>query len=125
MDTKTARRFQQMLLDELGQRGQLLGKMRRSLTERGEKFLEEGGNFSSHMAELATEEAERESENYLIDAQRREVTEIEEALRRIEEGTFGVCESCGVEIARRRLEVLPSARHCIRCQERLERATRN
>jgi DnaK suppressor protein len=99
--------------------------MRRSLTERGQRYLEEGNSFSNHMADQATAEAERESENNLLDAQGREVLEIEEALRRLEDGTFGVCVSCGVEIARRRLEVLPSARHCLRCQERLERAARN
>jgi RNA polymerase-binding protein DksA len=99
--------------------------MRRSLTERGQRLLEEGGRFSNHMADQATAEAEGESQNNLLDAEGREVLEIEHALRRLEEGTFGVCESCGVEIAKRRLEVLPRARHCLRCQERLERASRN
>ena len=45
---------------------------------------------------------------------------IESALSRIDEGSFGTCQSCAGEIPDRRLEVLPWASNCIRCQELLE-----
>jgi DnaK suppressor protein len=45
---------------------------------------------------------------------------IEEALDRLSEGTFGECINCGEEIAAKRLDAIPWAPHCIRCQELLE-----
>src|ERR1035441_8472960 len=46
---------------------------------------------------------------------------VEHALSNIAEGTYGECEHCGTEINERRLEAVPWARHCIRCQEKQER----
>ncbi len=46
---------------------------------------------------------------------------VERALSNISEGIYGECEQCGKEINERRLEAVPWARHCIACQERLER----
>jgi len=46
---------------------------------------------------------------------------VEHALSNILEGTYGECEHCGDEINVRRLDAVPWARHCIRCQEKLER----
>ena len=45
---------------------------------------------------------------------------VNEALNRVEDGTFGVCVSCDNEIQQKRLEAVPWARHCISCQERQE-----
>jgi DnaK suppressor protein len=46
---------------------------------------------------------------------------VEAALSRIREGTFGECVSCGKEINTKRLEAVPWTRHCIECQEKLEK----
>ncbi len=46
---------------------------------------------------------------------------VEHALSNIAEGTYGECELCGSAINERRLEAVPWARHCIACQEKLER----
>ena len=46
---------------------------------------------------------------------------VESALTRIHEGTFGQCISCGEEINPKRLEAVPWTRHCIECQEKLEK----
>jgi DnaK suppressor protein len=46
---------------------------------------------------------------------------VEHALSNISGGTYGECEQCGNEINERRLEAVPWARHCIGCQEKLER----
>ncbi len=49
------------------------------------------------------------------------LVEIDEALRKIDEGSYGICEECGNEIGRTRLAVMPGARYCIDCQEAKER----
>ena len=61
--------------------------------------------------ELALRLGERES---------RMVADIDQALRRIEEGTYGVCERCGKPIDERRLEALPTARYDAACQAQIE-----
>ena len=53
--------------------------------------------------------------------EQRELSEIEAALRRIELGTYGVCETCGGAIGRLRLRAVPEARLCIICSEMAER----
>jgi len=47
--------------------------------------------------------------------------EIEDALEKIREGTYGICEECGEEIGGGRLKVMPLAKSCVPCQSRLEK----
>jgi DnaK suppressor protein len=54
------------------------------------------------------------------DQQRIVLRMVERALRRISDGSFGVCASCGDDISARRLEALPWTQYCVRCQEALE-----
>ena len=56
----------------------------------------------------------------VADILRERLTRMEEAERKLEEGTFGLCEDCGVEIEEERLRVIPYAVRCVRCQERSE-----
>lgn len=50
-----------------------------------------------------------------------ELRDLEAALARIEAGTYGVCADCGTDIERHRLEAVPAARRCYRCQSAFER----
>ena len=54
--------------------------------------------------------------------ERSELTEIDRALEKIEDGTFGRCEDCGQNIAVPRLKAIPTARLCVPCQEKQERS---
>lgn len=55
-----------------------------------------------------------------LSAHRKLLHNIDEALRKISEGTYGICEECGEEISEKRLLVLPAATHCVDCQENKE-----
>ena len=46
------------------------------------------------------------------------------ALKKINEGEYGICEECGEDIGLRRLEVCPEAKYCIRCAEQIEKETK-
>ena len=48
------------------------------------------------------------------------IVKIKEALERLEEGTFGICEECGEEVSERRLEARPVATRCIDCKRKQE-----
>jgi DnaK suppressor protein len=60
----------------------------------------------------------------LLDRTIEAIDEIEAALRRIDEGTYGVCVACGLPIPFERLEVLPAADRCVACQAGRDRALR-
>jgi RNA polymerase-binding protein DksA len=64
---------------------------------------------------------EREMNMALRRRARRKVQSMQEALRRFEEGTYGLCERCGSEISAQRLEALPQARLCIQCAQQAGR----
>jgi len=80
--------------------------------------------YSFHMADLGTDAMEREKAFLFASAEGRAIYDVDEALRRLYNGVYGTCESCGQPIARERLEVVPHARLCVRCKEREEKAAR-
>jgi DnaK suppressor protein len=55
-----------------------------------------------------------------LGAHRKALHDIDESLRKIKEGTYGICEECGEEISGKRLQVMPTASLCISCQENKE-----
>jgi DnaK suppressor protein len=75
--------------------------------------------------DLASEERDREISFILSDRDRNKVKQIDDALEMIEEGAYGVCESCGLEIAEERLQVLPFTRLCRDCQQDQEREAKS
>jgi len=80
--------------------------------------------YSFHMADVGTDAMEREKAFQLASAEGRLLLELNEALRRIARGEYGICESCGNPILRARLEAMPTARLCLSCKEKEERAAR-
>ena len=71
-------------------------------------------------ADIATRSVEKELLFDITDSEKQTLDKIEAALRKIEKGVFGRCESCQKTIPRLRLEVMPWARYCIQCQSRNE-----
>jgi len=79
--------------------------------------LDAAGDLSSmpiHMADLGTDNFEQEFALGLMDSERKILAEIIDALKRIDEGVYGICEGTGKRIARARLEASPWARYCIK-----------
>ncbi|UCF69962.1 MAG: TraR/DksA C4-type zinc finger protein [candidate division WOR-3 bacterium] len=71
--------------------------------------------YSNHMADQGTETERREITSQIISSRRDTLFEINHALRKIAQGTYGVCERCGKPIPKRRLKFLPQARLCMKC----------
>lgn len=85
--------------------------------------LDATGNLSSmpiHMADLGTDNYEQEFALGLMDSERKLLREIDDALQRIEQGTYGICEGTGKAIPKARLEAQPWARYCIEYARMLE-----
>jgi DnaK suppressor protein len=78
--------------------------------------LDATGDLSSmpiHMADLGTDNYEQEFALDLMDSERRILHEIDDALQRLEEGTYGICEGTGDPIPKARLKAQPWARYCV------------
>ena len=71
--------------------------------------------------DLASEERDREISFILTDREREKLNAIQEAIERIDDGSYGACESCESEIAEGRLDALPFTRLCVNCQAERER----
>lgn len=82
------------------------------------------GNISGytfHMADVATDNYDREFSLGLASNDRQMLYELDDALKRIEEGTFGLCEECKSALTKARLKALPYARLCLNCQQKREK----
>jgi DnaK suppressor protein len=77
--------------------------------------------FDNHLADTATETYDRELDYTLEENAEHVLGEIDAALKRIEDGTYGTCTNCGERIPEERLEALPWATLCIDCQRERER----
>ena len=75
-----------------------------------------------HMADMASDASDAEFNISLAENQQEIVKRIEEALRKIDEGTYGLCEKYKEPIPKERLKAIPWARYCVRAQEELEKA---
>ena len=89
-------------------------------------LIEETGDLAigagDHLADSATETFMRELDDGLGENAEHVLAEIEAALQRIDEGTFGTCAACGRPIGEERLEAVPYATLCIDDKRALERA---
>jgi DnaK suppressor protein len=109
-------RFREVLIEE-----------RRRVSEALEYLHEENAGSQNEempengIADTATVTLDRELDYSLEENSTRVLDEIDAALKRIEEGTFGKCTNCGKPIAEERLEAMPHATKCIDCKRLEER----
>ncbi len=74
--------------------------------------------YGNHMADDASEAFEQAKDLALRQNTEQLLAQVTEALEQFEQGTYGTCEQCGVEIDPARLRALPYATLCLRCQQR-------
>ncbi|MCE9583601.1 MAG: TraR/DksA family transcriptional regulator [Planctomycetes bacterium] len=81
------------------------------------------GDLSSmpiHMADMGSDTFEQDFTLGLIENEEQELGAIEDAMERIEEGTFGVCEECSKPIPKERMKAIPHAALCLECKKKEE-----
>ncbi len=83
-----------------------------------------GGGYDEDLADVASVTFEREKSVALESSVQQTLSQVEEALQRIEDGSYGRCQRCGNPIDYARLKVLPYATLCIRCKELEEKSVR-
>lgn len=77
--------------------------------------------YTYHMADVATDNYDREFSLGLASNDRKFLYELEDALKRVEDGSYGICQECKNFIAKTRLKAVPQARLCVKCQQKKEK----
>lgn len=77
--------------------------------------------YTYHMADVATDNYDREFSLGLVSNDRKSLYELEDALKRVEDGSYGICQECKSFIAKTRLKAVPQARLCVKCQQKKEK----
>jgi DnaK suppressor protein len=93
----------------------------REIARRSKATAVSGVSDIGDILDSVSEERTRELDMILTDREKQKLKQIEDALDRIEENTYGLCEECGVKIPRARLKVVPFAKYCVECKETIER----
>lgn len=118
MNKRDLTKFEQLLLQERDRVGGHIRNIEHA--SRHESGRESGGDLSSY-ADVGTDSFELETALNIASGESNWLNEIDDALARIRKGKFGQCEGCDSSIPKKRLEVFPSARFCISCQEEYEK----
>ncbi|HLD49676.1 MAG TPA: TraR/DksA family transcriptional regulator [bacterium] len=125
LDKKDLERFKK-LLETL--RARLAGDLKHlesdSLNTNQRDSSGDLSGYSFHMADMATDNFDREFTLGLASNEQQSLNLIDEALRRIKEGTYGFCAECSKAISQKRLTAVPHAPLCIKCQELEEKKKR-
>lgn len=100
---------------------ELRERLRNQMAGLAKESAEEIAGYSLHMADSGTDNFDRDFALSLLSADQDAIYEIEEALKRIEKHTYGICELTGKQIPKSRLEAIPWARFTVQAQTQLER----
>jgi len=106
----------------------LRARLRGDVTQMAEAALkknrsEASGDLSSmpiHMADIGSDNFEQEFTLSLMESEESTLEQIEASLERIEDGTYGQCEECGIKIPKTRLNAIPYAMLCVKCRSQQE-----
>jgi len=125
MDKKDLEYFKELILRKKKELDEELGYLESAAMKATSK--DQSGDLSSysfHMADQGTDTLDREMAFSFASREGRYLHHLNEALERIEDGTYGVCRTCGGEISKTRLEAVPNATQCIKCKSKEEKKKR-
>ena len=118
MDAQKLEHYRRLLTEQLGQRTRLARENQSDALEAADT-----GDGGRDVADQSVKDVSQEIGYRLSERESQAIADIDQALMRIEEGTYGVCVRCGKDIPERRLEALPTARYDAECQAIVEQGT--
>ncbi len=118
MNKRDMKKYEKLLMAERAHLSEGLRKL-----EKDSLYSPIGGKGDNltNFAENGTDNFERETALNIATGENDWLSDVDDALKRIVNRSYGTCEGCNDEIGRKRLEAFPSARFCLSCQETLER----
>jgi len=125
MTKKELEQYKKILVDLRVKIGTKVGQIEKDYLRKSSQ--DSSGDISAHpfhMADAATDSFDTEFNIGLASNEKNVIYEIDAALVRIKEGTYGICEKYGTRISKKRLKAMPHARYSIKAQEEEEKKTR-
>ena len=119
------KQFRQLLITE---RVKVAGEIKSIARDVSTSPREASGDLSAytvHMADMAADTYDREISMNIISSEQEVLYQIDDALKRIEEGSYGICQQCNSSITLSRLKAVPYASMCIKCQRVKEQKTKH
>ncbi len=121
MNKRERKKFEKLLLEMREKKLEYITVLRELAISRTQR--EASGDisaFTSHPADISTESYEREKVASLITRETQILKELDAALERIRDATYGECDTCGGDIPPARLQARPFATLCVKCQTEAE-----
>ena len=122
MDKRTARRLLKTERERLQGLMGTLEEETAGVTAAGGTFTE--ASTDQHPADMGTETFELEKDMSIRHNVEAELADVDRAMQRLDDGSYGQCEACGRKIPDQRLRAIPAARFCVKDQARAEREAR-
>lgn len=122
MIKREAAKFKKLLLKK---RAEIVKEIHEITKENMKSLKEASGDlsgYSYHMADMASDSYDRDLSLNIATGEQKVIYEIDETLKLIDEGKYGICVSCSKKIPVKRLKALPYAKYCIQCQSKEEKA---
>jgi DnaK suppressor protein len=122
MNKRERKKFEKLLLEMREKKLEYIAMLRELAISRTQRDASgDISAFTSHPADISTESDEREKVASLITRETQIVKELDAALERIRDATYGECDTCGGDIPPARLQALPFATLCVKCQTEAEK----
>ena len=121
MNKRDLARYRKLIEEERRLVHDKLGVIESEISARSESQAGGGHAYSNHMADIGSDVMEQEQAFLHASKGNDYLGQLDHALKRIENGTYGNCEECGSKIPAKRLEAFLPARFCIACKSKLEK----
>lgn len=125
MNKKDLARFRKIIEDERARIREKLDALDEEISERASNKSSGSQGYSNHMADIGSDAMGQEQAFLHASQGAAYLRRLDEALKRIENGTYGICEDCDSKIPLKRLEAYPAATLCVTCKSKRERLQRS
>ena len=122
MTRQELKRYKDLLIKERARLNDELSTLKKNNMNKSQR--DASGDLSSytfHMADMASDNYERDFSMGLATEEQKTLFAIEEALKRVEDGTYGNCLQCGKKVLKKRLNAIPYTELCLECQKSKEK----
>lgn len=116
----TLKKFEELILKELKESVSYVEEINKDQSIGARESSGDLSSYAYHQADQGSDTNLMEQTVMMMEKERDKIRLLNEALRKIYNGTFGICDMCGENIKETRLEIIPYASYCIECMEKME-----
>ena len=120
LSEKKLKKFEELIQNELKESVAYVEDINKDQSIGARESSGDLSSYAYHQADQGSDTNLMEQTVMMMEQEREKIRLLNDALRKIYEGQYGVCEMCGENIKESRLEIIPYAKYCIHCMEKME-----